>query len=239
MKALVVREILRCILTTSYSNRHIARLERVAANTVRRYRIKAKEKGLDWQAINILSDDALYAALNSTRTNAEDKRQPDWAYIHKLMQAKHQTLIQLWEEYRRIDTNDAYSYSQFTHYYRQYIGQIDISMRQIHYAGECVYVDYAGKTIPWIDSQTGEEHKAQIFVATMGCSQYTFAWASRSQKIEDWIDAHNRMFIFFNGVPAAVVPDNLKSAVTSAGKFPRLNRIYVELARHYDSVINP
>jgi len=112
-------------------------------------------------------------------------------------------------------------------------------MRQIHYAGDCVFVDYAGKTIAWTDPETGEAKNAQVFVGVLGCSNYTFAWASDSQKLEDWITAHVQMFQFFGGVPSTIVPDNLKSAVTSSGVIPQVNKSYSDLAKHYNCIVQP
>lgn len=233
------REVLRQLLNTSYSNRHIARALEVAPNTVRRYRRLSRRLGLNWQTIQNIPDDSLDQMFNKTRTRQADKRQPDWGYIHRLMQQKHQTLTQLWEEYRRIEPKSAYCFSQFTFYYRAYLEKVDVTMRQTHYAGEKVFVDFAGRTIPWTDSETGKIHQAQIFVGVLGCSQYTFGMACKSQKSEDFLEAHNRMFQFFGGAPRIIVPDNLKAAVIIPGSSPRLNRAYLELSRHYGCFIEP
>jgi transposase len=234
------REIVRQLLNTDYSNHHIARNVDVAPNTVRRHRKVLKRIGILWADVKDMSDSGLDALFNKKRLPLPHKRQPDWAYVHTQMSAhKHQTLVQLWDEYCLIEPSSAYSQSQFNHYYRQYIKRIDISMRQVHYAGECVYVDYAGKTIPWTNSESGEKCFAQVFVGVLGCSQYTFAFASKSQKLEDFIEAHNKMFAFYGGIPQVIVPDNLKSAVTTPGKFPVINQTYLDLSRHYDCVIEP
>lgn len=235
----IFREMIRLISTTHFSNRHIAKATNFSPNTVLRYRKRLLKLNMSWEKLDVLDDQELQKLLSKKHMPISGKRQPDWLYIIRLMQTKHQTLAQLWVEYRRIEPEDAYSYSQFTHLYRQYLKHLDISMRQIHYAGECTYVDYAGKTIPWIDSATGKEYSAQIFVGVLGCSQYIFAWASRSQKIEDWIEAHIQMLAFFEGSTSVIVPDNLKSAVIRAGKFPIINRAYLELSHHYGCVIEP
>ncbi len=233
-------EILRLLLTTNKSNHHIARLTGVAPNTVRRYKKLLNLTSLNWQQVQQMTETELSNLFNKKKQPQRNKRQPDWQYIHKQMQAfKHQTLAQLWEEYCAIEPETAYSQSQFNFYYRDFLKKVDITMRQTHYAGECVYVDYAGKTIPYIDSETGEQKYAQVFVGVLGCSQYTFAFASKSQKLEDFIEAHNQMFTFFGGVPQVVVPDNLKSAVTKPGKFAIINRTYLEQSRHYNCVIEP
>ncbi|QSX39190.1 IS21 family transposase [Shewanella sedimentimangrovi] len=235
----LIREVLRLLLNTRYSNHHIARMVKVAPNTVRRYRRLLKSSLLDWQAIDVMPNDVLDQTFNKCRTISPNKRLPDWAYVHKLMQQKHQTLMQLWEEYRRLEPDTAYCFSQYTYYYRQFVAHIDLAMRQTHHAGEKVYVDYAGRTIPWIDIATGKEHQAQIFIGVLGCSQYTFGCACKSQKLEDFLEAHNRMFSFFNGVPQIIVPDNLKSAVTKPGVEPLVNRSYLELCRYYGCFVEP
>ena len=116
-----LRQLIRLLLTTNFSNRRIAQLAATSPNTVRTYRQKLSEAAIDSADVAQLADNQLVAKLNKQKQPGSDKRQPDWPYIHQLMQAKHQTLIQLWEEYRSIRPADAFSYSQFTHYYRQYV----------------------------------------------------------------------------------------------------------------------
>lgn len=240
MKIQTRKEMVRQLLTTDYSNHHIGRNTDLAPNTVRRHKLILNNLSLEWQQVSQMSDEVFEAIFSKKKQPDEHKRLPDWAFIQKQMQSdKHQTLVQLWEEYCSIEPSTAYSQSQFNFYYNQYLKSTGLSMRQIHYAGECVYVDYAGKTIPWTNSETGEQCFAQVFVGVLGCSQYTFAFASKSQKLEDFIEAHNQMFLFLGGVPQVVVPDNLKSAVTTPGKFPVINRTYLEQSRHYSCVIEP
>lgn len=239
MNMRALREALRLIQSIDYSDRHIGRLTGLCPNTVGRYRRLMKAKALTWAAVQSMDDDALMACLNKRRYPLEGKRQPDWLYLHKQMQQRHQTLVQLWEEYRLADPTDAYSYAQFTYHYRAFVSKLDISMRQVHGAGEAVYVDFAGRTLPWTDSKTGERHEAQLFVGGLGASQYTFAYACCSQKQADWIDANTWMLTFFGGVPQCVVPDNLKAAVIKPGKEPELNRSYRDWAAHNGCVIEP
>ena len=125
------------------------------------------------------------------------------------MRARQQTLIQLWEEYRASSPADAYRYSQFTHYYRDYVKSIDVSMRQYYQPGEVCFVDFAGKRIAWTDEKTGETRWAEIFVGVLGYSQLVFAIALRSQKLEDWLLAHQKMFSYYGGVTQLVVPDKV------------------------------
>lgn len=239
MKTISYREILRHALQSQRSNRGIALLLGISPHTVARCKRIAAEKNLDWPQVQIMNDRELFAVFNKQRSGSIGKAMPDWSAVYKLMQHKHQTLAQLWSEYKATHGNQAYGYAQFTYYYRKFLKKVDVSMRQVHIAGETVFVDYAGKTIPYYDETTGKKQQAQVFVAVLGCSNYTFAWASKSQSLEDWVEAHNRMFAFFEGVPETVVPDNLKSAVTKAGRSPQLNKTYQEMAEHYDCVILP
>jgi len=233
------REILRYILTTGLSNRQIGRSLKVSHNTVGRLRKIAIDKKLEWQDINDIDDIELETKIHTERHRIETKQLPNWAVIHRELKLPHVTLQLLWEDYCLVNPDHAYSYSQFTHYYRQYVKKLDISMRQNHRAGETVFVDFAGRTVPYSDADTGKDEKAQIFVGIMGCSSYSFACAVKSQAVPFWIEAHNRMFEYFGGTPQVIVPDNLKSAVIRAGNEPVLNKTYLEMAKHYQVAIIP
>lgn len=235
-----LREISRLILTTDMSNRLIGRALNVSYNSVRHHRHTITNKKLRWEDIELMDDGALQAKFSVSSRRLSFKRLPDFAYIHQQLQlCKDVTRTLLWEEYRLANPDDAYCLSHFNSYLQEYIGKLDLVMRQTHLAGECIYVDFAGHTLSWIDLQAGEENVAQIFVGVSGCSNYTFAYATASQSSWDWVEAHNRMFQFFDGVPKIIVPDNLKAAVVCAGREPEINRIYTELARHYRVVIIP
>lgn len=238
-----IREVIRQHAISQPSARSLAKQVGCSDKTVTRILIEAKRHGVTPDHLDELSDDDLLSMFSSTRKREAGKHMPDFAEVHtQLQKHKHATRIELWHAYREqciAAGDEPYAYSQFNHYYRQFQQRIDLSMRQEHYAGELIYVDFAGKGLVWTDAKTGKEHKVQIFVAVLGCSQYTFAYAVPSQKLCHWIEAHNQMFQFFGGVPEAVVPDNLKSAVVKAGSFPEINRTYLELARHYACAIVP
>ena len=155
MGAQTLRQLIRLLITTTYSNRRIAKLSDTSPNTVRRYRRKLKDTTLCNDSLATLSDSQLASLFAFVKQADSSKRQPDWPHIHHLMQAKHQTLIQLWEEYRAYSPADAYSYSQFTHYYCDYVKSIDVSMRQYYQPGEVSFVDFAGKRIAWTDEKNG------------------------------------------------------------------------------------
>ncbi len=239
VKPTQMRQAVKLIQGPRLSNRKIASLTQLAPNTIKRYRKLLKSKGLTTVDIEQMGDSDITHLLQGRSTSLYGKRMPDWEMVHTKMQRKHQVLLELWEEYRLIDPDDAYSYSQFTYYYRRYCKKLDITMRQHHVAGEVVFTDFCGKQVPYRTTDSLELSYAEIFVACMGCSNYTFAYAVPSQKSVHWIEAHNAMFQFYGGVPQVEVPDNLKSAVTSAGRFFKLNRTNDDMADHYGITIIP
>lgn len=146
----------------------------------------------------------------------------------------------LWQEYEGIYKKKAYRYARFCAKYKDWLGRQKPSMRQVHRAGEKLFIDYCGPTLEVIDPATGEIRPAAIFVAVLGASNYTYAEATWDQKLPNWIGSHIRAFEFFGGVPALLVPDNLKSAVTKANRYdPQLNQTYTDLAQHYETAIVP
>lgn len=163
----------------------------------------------------------------------------DWPWVHRELRRPGVTLLLLWEEYCGGDPQ-GFGYSWFCQHYRAWAGRLDVVMRQSHRAGEKLFVDYAGQTVEVIERATGEARTAQIFVAVLGASNYTYAEATWSQGLEDWLGSHTRAFAYFGGVPEIVVPDNLKSAVNRAHRYePDLNPSYAELAQHYGVAVVP
>ena len=171
--------------------------------------------------------------LNGPRT------EPDWALLHLELRKPNVTLLLLWEEYRAVSPY-GYGYSRFCDLYRAWKGRLTPTMRQNHVAGEKMFVDYAGATAEVIDGTSGEVLQAQVFVAVLGASNYTYAEATWSQTLPDWIGAHCRAFAFFGGVSRQIVSDNLKSGVIKACFHePRINRSYAEMAAHYATAVIP
>ena len=160
-------------------------------------------------------------------------------YIRKELTRKGVTLRLLWLEYRQANP-DGYHYSQFCFRYQQWLGTQELSFHQNHKAGEKLFVDYAGQTIPVTDPITGKIEDAYLFLATLGASNYTFAWASLSLDLASWIDANVRALGFFAGVPEMIVPDNLKTGIKKPCYYePELNPTYYRFACHYNTVIIP
>jgi transposase len=186
-----------------------------------------------------LGDKQLEDLLFPPQDTASEQPLPDWKAIRTELARPGVTLALLWEEYRTQHKN-GYGYSQFCNLYRIWRGQLARSMRQSHVAGEKLFVDYSGQLVRIIDPLSGETREAELFVATLGASDYTFAEATWTQKMSDWTGSHVRALEYFGGVPALVVPDNLKSAVIRACFHePEVNRSYADLARHYDTAILP
>ena len=164
---------------------------------------------------------------------------PDWSVVNQEFRRKGVTLALLWDEYKAANP-EGFQYSWFCERYRCWLGKVDVVMRQTHRAGDKLFVDYAGQTMPVIDPKSGEMVDAQIFVAVLGASNFTYAEATWTQGLPDWIGSHVRAFNYFGSVPAIVVPDNLKSAVHLAHRYePELNRPYEEMGKDHAVAIIP
>jgi transposase len=236
-----VREILR-LKHGGASDRQIARSLSLARSTVAVTLERVGAVGLRWPLPTTLTDRVLEAMLyagHGSQQGARRKAEPDWAYVHHELRRPGVTLMLLWEEYRQREP-DGYQYSRWCELYRAWEGRLSPTMRQAHPAGERMFVDYAGQTVDLIDGRTGEVRPAQIFVAAMGASNYTYAEATATQSLPDWIGAHVRALAFMGGVPAQLVPDNPKVGVDRANWYePGLNRTYLDLATHYRTAILP
>jgi len=237
-----LRDILRLSLDANLSVRQIQRSLRVSVGVIQKITSKAKSLQLNWMAIEALSDQQLAALIypaSDTRQSSQ-LHMPDWAQVRQELPRKGITKHLLWEEYSQQYPNRSYSYPQYCFLYGQWQKKQKRSMRQVHHAGEKLFVDYAGKTMPIVNGATGEVLQAQIFVAVMGASNYTFAEATWSQSLPDWLGSHARAFEFMGGVPQIVVPDNLRSGVTKACRYdPVVNASYQQLAAHYGTAIIP
>ncbi len=235
-----IEEVLRLKYEKGLSHRAIARSCGVSASTVSEYVTHAKAAGLSWPLPEGMTAEQLDARLFPQKVSkARQVPQPDWKKVNKELKHKGVTLSLLWLESRQ-DYPDGYSYSQFCERFRKWKKRLHPSMRTKHKAGEKLFVDYAGMTVEVVDFETGEIREAQIFVATLGASNYTYAEAQGSQSLPNWIGGHVRAFTFLGGVPEVVVPDNLKAGVTSPNLYePDLNPTYREFARHYGVAVVP
>ena len=236
-----IKEVLRLKWANGLSNRQIARSCGIARPTVSDYLRRAEQAGLSWPLSEGWDDTKLERHLfpESPKGTVLERGSPSWVEVHQELKKKSVTLFLLWQEYRQQHPQ-GYQYSWFCNQYRLWLGQQDRVMRQSHRAGEKLFVDYAGQTVPVIDPRTGEIREAQIFVAVLGASNYTYAEATWTQALPDWIASHQRVFTFLGGVTEVVVPDNLLSGVTKAHRYePDINPTYQDLANHYGVAVVP
>lgn len=237
-----IKEVLRLKWVSHQSNRAIARSCRISHSTVREYLKRASAAGLQWPLPEDLDEESLYVRLypESQGTGRKvDQAIPDWEHTHQELKKRKVTLRLLWVEYREAHP-EGYGYSQYCELYRRYVGKLDPPMRLQHRAGEKLFVDYAGDTIRVSDPGYKDLRSAQIFVAVLGASNYTYAEAQPSQELVHWIGGHVRAFTYFGGVPEIVVPDNLKQGVKHPSWYePDLKETYQELAQHYDLAVIP
>lgn len=235
-----ITEALRLHHECNCSRREIARAIGASPTTVGQYLRRADAAGIGYPLPVGLDETALESRLFPSVLPAEAVRaEPDWAAVHRELRRKSVTLDLLWQEYK-ADHPDGYRYSWFCIHYRRWAGMLSVSLRQTHTPGEKLFVDYAGQTLPIIDGLTGEIRQAQLFVAVLGASNYTYAEATWTQQLPDWIGAHVRVFEFLGGVPEILVPDNLKSGVKRASFYdPDLNPTYRDLAAHYGVAVLP
>jgi len=236
-----IKEVLRLHFEHQQSARQIAHSCDIARSTVKEYLDRVQKSGLSWPVPADLDDAALENILFPPLSLIpQEKRQmPPMDYLHRERKRKGVTLQLLWHEYKEVNP-DGYQYSQFCEIYRQWTEKLDVCLRQEYRAGEKLFVDYAGQTIPIQDSLTGNKQEAYLFVATLGASNYSFAEATLSQDLPSWIQSHVHAFEFFHGVAEILIPDNLKTGVTHPCRYePDINPTYLDLAEHYGAVVIP
>ena len=238
-----IKEVLRHKYLSKLSNRNIESLGIASKSAVSNYIARFKKSSLTIDEALCMPEQQLLALLfpelKQYQTNNTQKPHPDWNYVHTELSKKGMTRLLLWEEYKEQHP-DGYGYTQFKEYYNRYKQTLNPSMRQIHYAGDKLFVDFSGLTVAIADPLTGEIKKAQIFVAVLGASGLTFVHATLSQSTEDFIECHNKAFNFYGGVTNQVVPDNLKAAVISHTRNKLvLNESYADMGRHYGVAIVP
>jgi len=235
-----IREILRLKYENKLNNSGIAVSLKIGRTTVRECLKRASAANIGWPIPEQIDDSNLEAMLYPSSQSEKSKQKQaklDFERTHKELKRKGTTLHLLWEEYCAPNP-EGYSYSQFCQLYRDWAGKRGIWMPQIYKAGEKMFVDYTGVTMPITNEKDGSVHAAQIFVAVLGASTYVYAEATLSQKMQDFVMSHCRAFRFFGGVPELVIPDNLKSAIIKAHRYePDENPTYREMAKHYGVVI--
>jgi transposase len=238
-----IKEVLRLKYDCGLSEREIARSCGVSRSTVADYLMKAQAAGLGWSEASFLSQDQLDERLFPIQRTSPSLQRPlpDCQYIYdqlRLYQKFNLTLSQLWIEYKK-KCPDGYQYTQFCDYYRAWRGKLDYCMRQEHRGGEKLFLDYCDG-LSFVDALNGEIVPTQLFVAVWGASNYTYAEATLSQTLSEWIRSHIHALEYFRCAPHVLVPDNLRSGVNKACKYePELNPTYAEMAEHYGCAVLP
>ena len=207
-----IREVLRLAQAKNLTPTQIAVAAHLPRTTVRNYLSRAAAAGLSWPLPDGLDDRGLEERLFGRPAPPPAilaRPVPDWETVHAELRRPGVTQALLWSEYRERYP-DGFGYTWFTESYHAYTGKLDLVMRQDHHAGEKLFLDFAGQTIPIVDPDTGEIRRAQLFLAVLGASSYTYAEALPSQELAHWCAANVRAFEFFGGVPAILVPDNLQ-----------------------------
>ena len=234
-----IKKVIELYCNTSLSNRDIERASQLPSSTVNDYIKRFKGSTLTFSELSDLNESEVYQKLFSEPVKPRGKTKPDFAKINQELRKKNITRQLLWEEYKE-QLPEGMGYTQFCYHLSEWQKKLNVSMRQIHKAGEKLFVDYSGLKGEITDRMSGKKAMVDIFVATLGASGYTYAEASANQRLESFIDSHVNTFEFIEGVTQILVPDNLKSAVTKAHRYdPEINGSYQDMADHYNTVIIP
>ena len=235
-----IKEVLRLFHDKGLTQTAISGACRIARSTVQEYIKRAADAGITWPLPPDRSDADLERLLFAKPAEQNETRAlPDWETVHQDLARKGVTLKLLWQEYRHSHP-EGYGYTQFAVHYRRWAKKAKVVMRFEHKGGEKTFIDFAGQTMDVIDPFTGVASAAQVFVATLGASSFTFAHAVPGQDLVSWLSCHVKAFRHFGGVSAILVPDNLKAGVSKACRYePDLNPAYQELAEHYSTAVLP
>jgi transposase len=234
-----IRDVLRLTHTMGLSRREVAEATGVSKSSVGDYIRRAEAAGIAWPVAEGLGDAELELRLFPVTEDTPARAEPDWPSIHEELKRRSVTLVLLWQEYQ-AEHPGGYSYSRFCELHDRWRARLSATMRQRHAAGDKLFVDWAGDTVPVIDAATGEERRAHIFVAALGASNFTYAEARWTETLPDWIGAHVNALAAIGGVPKALVPDNLKAGITKPSRYePGINQTYQDLADHYGCVVLP
>lgn len=239
-----IKKLIQLLNETKLNNRELASILNISASTVSYYSRAIKDAKVIWPLADNITDKELLQQLEpfcpQLKKSTISKSHPCWETIHKEMSHKHMTISLLYEEYKSYNSENIYSYSHFCREYKIWRKKNKMSMTLVHEYGDKCFIDYAGDTIPIYNKDGNIASNAQVFIAVLGGSRYTFATATLSQSLPDWISANVKALEFFNGAPSLLVPDNLKSAITDSCKYdPVINPTYSDFAEHYNTVILP
>jgi len=236
-----IRRTLQLLADSGLSARQVAAALGISKTTVSEIAMYARDAGVDWPLASALSDDELQARLYPLpRPRSSTRSEPDYAALHQELKQAGVTLQLLWQEYRSGAGEQAYRYSAFCDKYRAWAKRLKRSMRQVHPGGERLFVDYAGQTVPVVDASSGEIRRAQVFVAVLGASNYTYACATWQQTAADWVGAIIATLSFIGGVPRLLVPDQPRALIANPDAYESVTaRLMQELAEHYGVAVLP
>ncbi len=234
-----IQEVLRLKYELGLSDRKIAATVGSARSTAQECLQRCRQAGIGWPLHAELDEVQLHERLYQREVPLSRVPQADFAALHAELSRPGVTRMLLWQEYKAAH-RDGWQYGAFCDQYRRWLRTQELVLRQNHTPGEKLFVDYAGHTVSVTDRHSGEVRQAQIFVAVLGASNYTYAEASWTQSLPDWLGAHVRALEFIGGLPRAIVPDNLKSAVNKAHRYePELNPAYQDFAERSELAILP
>jgi transposase len=236
-----IRRTLQLLADAGLSTRQVAAALGISKTTVSEIAMYARDAGVDWPLASALNDDELQARLYPPpRPRSTHRREPDFPALHQELKRPGVTLQLLWEEYRADAEGHAYRYSAFCEKYRTWAKTLKRSMRQVHPGGERLFVDYAGQTVPVVDAASGEIRRAQVFVAVLGASNYTYACATWQQTAADWVGSIIATLAFIAGVPRLLVPDQPRALIANPDAYePVTARLMQELGEHYGVAVLP
>lgn len=237
-----IRQILR-LYTQGTSKKKISELTSSSRNTVKKYIAKFCHQRLTYDVLMQMNDHDLELIFGYVEPVVEDKRlahlQSLLPQMEKDLKRKGVTILLLFEQYKK-EYLDGYGITQFYKYLRYYLKRVQPVMHMEHKAGDKMYIDFTGSKLSLIDTSSGEVNEVEVFVAILGASQLTYVEAVYTQKKEDLIRACENALYYFGGVPSAIVPDNLRSAVTKSSKYePVINETFADFAEHYSTVVLP
>ena len=236
-----VREIMRLHEQSGLSRRQISQSLNISRPVVSDYIAKVTISGLSYKDIENMPDETLLELLQKNKTKDEryEKLQSQFPHLTKELKRVGVTRYLLWEEYMQ-ENPEGYSYSQFCYHFQIWRNMSEVTMHMDHKAGDKLFVDFAGKKLEITNRATGKKQEVEAFIAILGASQLIYVEASMSQKKEEWIRLNENALRYIGGVPRAIVPDCLKSAVTKTDRYePDINPEYFDFARHYSVTILP
>ena len=234
-----IKEVLRLHYEAKLSQANIAKVNHISRYTVGQYILRFAAAGLSWPLSGEINDTLLESKLFPGKKDKSGRPALDYGYLLKEIRRPDATLAVLWEEYKQQHP-DGYQYSYFCDLFNAYRGKLNYSMRQEHKAGEKTFLDFGDSPLKIIDRQTGQETRTKIFVSVWGASNYLYAESSLDEKLATWISLNIHALEYYGCCPRAMVPDNLKSAVSKASRYePDINPTYAEFAEHYGTVIFP